>query len=114
MDMPWQAEAGQQSAAGVDARSRRRAAEHVGDGVAVGIDGVHVVGGLPVERGPRDLRQLSIDFGNKSAKATAQQSVQRTFQDGIRAARAAGMSVREIRKVFSAALDGSSSKGNDA
>jgi GntR family transcriptional regulator len=52
--------------------------------------------------------------GNTSAKATAQQSAQRTFQEGIRAARAAGMSVREIRKVFSAALDDSSSKGNDA
>ena len=51
--------------------------------------------------------------GNTSAKTTAQQSVQRTFQEGIRAARAAGMSVREIRKVFSAALDDSSTKGND-
>ncbi len=52
--------------------------------------------------------------GNTSAKATAQQSVKRTFHEGIRAAKAAGMSAREIRKVFSAALDDSSSKGNDA
>ncbi len=52
--------------------------------------------------------------GKTSAKTSAQQSVQRTFQEGIRAARAAGMSVREIRKVFSAALDDSSKKGNDA
>ena len=51
--------------------------------------------------------------GNTSAKTAAQQSVQRTFQEGVRAARAAGMSVREIRKVFSAALDDSSTKGND-
>lgn len=51
--------------------------------------------------------------GKASAKTSAQQSVQRTFREGIRAAWAAGMSVREIRKVFSAALDDSSQKGND-
>ena len=51
--------------------------------------------------------------GKTSAKSSAQQSVQRAFNEGIRAARAAGMSMREIRRVFTAALDESSSKGND-
>lgn len=52
--------------------------------------------------------------GISSARATAQQSVQRTFQEGIRAAKAAGMSVREIRRIFSAALDDSTSNRGDA
>lgn len=50
--------------------------------------------------------------GETSARASARQSVQQAFQDGIHAARAAGMSVREIRKAFTAALDDSSKKGN--
>jgi len=50
--------------------------------------------------------------GETSAKTSAQQSVQRAFQDGIRAARAAGMSEREVRRAFTAALDDSSPKGN--
>ena len=52
--------------------------------------------------------------GKSSAKTSAQQSVRRTFREGIRAARAVGMSVPEIRKVFAAALDDSSKKGSDA
>ena len=52
------------------------------------------------------------ELGKTSAKTSAQQSVQRAFHDGIRAARAAGMSEREIRRVFTAALDDSSKKGN--
>ena len=52
--------------------------------------------------------------GKTSAKTSAQQSLQRTFREGICAARAAGMPVREIRRVFSAALDDSSKRGNDA
>jgi GntR family transcriptional regulator len=54
------------------------------------------------------------ELGKASAKTRARQSVQRTFHEGIRAARAAGMSVREIRSVFGAALDDSPQKGNDA
>jgi GntR family transcriptional regulator len=56
--------------------------------------------------------------GKTSAKTSARQSVQRAFDDGIRAARSAGMSQREIRRAFTAALDsskgmgGSSKKGN--
>ena len=50
--------------------------------------------------------------GKASAKTSAQQSVQRAFHDGIRAARAAGMSIREIRRVFTAALDNSSETGD--
>jgi GntR family transcriptional regulator len=50
--------------------------------------------------------------GNTSAKTSAQQSVRRAFRDGVRAARAAGMSAREIRRAFTAALDDSSRKGN--
>jgi GntR family transcriptional regulator len=45
------------------------------------------------------------DRGKTSAKTSAKQSVGRIFQDGIRAARAAGMSQREIRRVFTAALN---------
>lgn len=50
--------------------------------------------------------------GKTSAKTSARQAARRAFGDGIRAARAAGMSVREIRKAFAAALDDSSRKGN--
>lgn len=50
--------------------------------------------------------------GKTSAKTSARQSVHRAFLDGIRAAQAAGMSVREIRSVFAAALEDSSEKGN--
>lgn len=50
--------------------------------------------------------------GKSSAKTSARHSVQRTFSDGIRAARSAGLSVREIRRAFTAALDDSSQKGN--
>jgi GntR family transcriptional regulator len=50
--------------------------------------------------------------GKTSAKTSAQRSVQSTFSDGINAARAAGMSVREIRRAFTAALD-ASSKGTN-
>jgi GntR family transcriptional regulator len=50
--------------------------------------------------------------GNTSAKTSAQQSVRRAFRDAVRAARAAGMSAREIRSAFTAALDDSSRKGN--
>jgi GntR family transcriptional regulator len=48
--------------------------------------------------------------GKASARTIAQQSLQRTLQDGIRAARAAGVSLREIRKVFTAAIVDSSKK----
>lgn len=52
------------------------------------------------------------DKGKASAKTSAQQSVQRVFDDGIRAARAAGISVREIRRTFNAALEASSKEGS--
>ena len=50
--------------------------------------------------------------GKTSAKTSAQQSVQRAFHDGIRAARAAGISAKEIRRAFTSALEDSSRKGN--
>ena len=48
--------------------------------------------------------------GDESARASAQESLQRSFLEGISAARAAGMSSREIRKVFTAALNNSPAK----
>ena len=50
--------------------------------------------------------------GKTSAKTSAQQSLQRAFHEGIRAARAAGMSTREIRRTFNAALEASSKEGS--
>ena len=50
--------------------------------------------------------------GKTSAKTSAQQSLQRAFREGIRAARAAGMSTREIRSTFNAALEASSKEGS--
>ena len=50
--------------------------------------------------------------GNTSAKTSAQQSLQRAFDESIRAARAAGISAREIRRTFNAALEASSKKGS--
>jgi len=50
--------------------------------------------------------------GKVAARTSAQESAQRTFQDGIRAARAAGMSLREIRKAFTTTLNASFEKGN--
>jgi GntR family transcriptional regulator len=52
--------------------------------------------------------------GKASAQASAKQSVGRSFGEGVRAARAAGMSQRDIRRVFTAALDDSSNKGRNA
>ena len=52
------------------------------------------------------------DKGKASARTSAQQSVQRVFDDGIRAARAAGISLREIRRTFNAALEASSKEGS--
>lgn len=50
--------------------------------------------------------------GKTSARTSARQAVQRAFREGIRGGRAAGVSVKEIRSVFAAALDNSSKKGN--
>ena len=50
--------------------------------------------------------------GKTSAKTSSQQSLQRAFHEGIRAARAAGMSTREIRRTFSVALEASSKEGS--
>ena len=50
--------------------------------------------------------------GKSSAQSRAQQTVQRSFNEGIRAGRSAGMSTREIRGVFSSALDNSSKAGD--
>ncbi len=50
--------------------------------------------------------------GKTSARTSARQAVQRAFREGIRSGRAAGVSVKEIRSVFAAALDNSSKKGN--
>ena len=52
--------------------------------------------------------------GKASAQASARQAVHRGLSEGIRSGRAAGMSLREIRSVFAAALGESSKKGNEA
>ncbi len=52
--------------------------------------------------------------GKASAQASARQAVHRGLRDGIRSGRAAGMSVKEMRGVFAAALDESSKKGTEA
>ncbi len=49
--------------------------------------------------------------GKALAQTGARQSVQRAIRAGIRGGRAAGMSVKELRSVFAAALDDSSKKG---
>ena len=49
--------------------------------------------------------------GKASAQSSAKQAVRQSFGEGVRAARAAGISKREIRSVFNAALDDSSNKG---
>jgi GntR family transcriptional regulator len=51
--------------------------------------------------------------GKASAQTSARQSVQRAFREGIRAAQSAGVSHREIRRVFNTALDDSSGKGRN-
>ncbi|MGI9427832.1 MAG: GntR family transcriptional regulator [Bythopirellula sp.] len=51
--------------------------------------------------------------GKASAKASARNALEMTFGDGIHAARAAGLSVREIRGAFAAALERSSKRTSD-
>ena len=52
--------------------------------------------------------------GKAAAQSSAQAAVQRIFSEGVRSGRAAGMSAREIRSLFAAALDESSNKGTEA
>ena len=52
--------------------------------------------------------------GKAAAQASARETVQRAFGEGVRNGRAAGMAVTEIRSVFAAALDESSKKGTEA
>jgi GntR family transcriptional regulator len=58
----------------------------------------------------RGMGLFVAERGDASARASAQQSLQRSFVDGINAARAAGMSTREIRKAFTAAVDNTPKK----
>jgi len=50
--------------------------------------------------------------GKAVARRSAVEAVTRGFRDGVRSGRAAGMSVKEIRSAFAAAVDESSNKGN--
>ena len=52
--------------------------------------------------------------GKAAAQSSARETVQRAFSEGVRSGRAAGMSVKQIRSVFAAALDESSKKGTEA
>jgi GntR family transcriptional regulator len=54
------------------------------------------------------------DDGKVAARTSARLAVQRAFDEGVRAARAAGMPVKEIRRVFTVALDESSKKETDS
>lgn len=49
--------------------------------------------------------------GKTAAQASARAAVQRAVSEGVRSGRAAGMSVKEIRSLFAAALEESSRKG---
>jgi GntR family transcriptional regulator len=46
-----------------------------------------------------------VERGTTSAQSGAEDGVRRLFDDGIRAAQAAGMNAKQIQKVFRAALD---------
>ena len=50
--------------------------------------------------------------GKAAAQTSARQAVHRALSEGIRSGRAAGMSVKEVRSLFTAALDESSKKGS--
>lgn len=49
--------------------------------------------------------------GKAAAQTSAREAVQRAFLEGVRSGRSAGMSLKEIRSVFTAALEESSKKG---
>ena len=52
--------------------------------------------------------------GKAAAQASASEAVKRTFREGVRSGRSAGMSMKEIRGLFATALKESSKKGAEA
>ena len=51
--------------------------------------------------------------GATSARTHTQQAVRRAFDEGIRVGRAAGMSERQVRDTFEAAMDGIAEAGSE-
>ena len=52
--------------------------------------------------------------GKAAAQASAREAVHRAFREGVRSGRAAGMSLKDIRSAFAAALEESSKTGVEA
>ncbi len=50
--------------------------------------------------------------GTASAQTHTQQAVRRAFDEGIRAARAAGMTAEQLRQIFDAAIDRTAQAGS--